>query len=248
MATILGEITLDVAMLNRFEALVAKQYDTNSRFVKCHIVNQGQEVVVESTAHVVLNALRADGASKMFAGEVNTADNTVTVPLTYWMLELDDVVHCDVSIISAAGERLSTTLFEVNVQYAAAKEDELIQQDENYDLLISLMKKVDSYAPAEKVREGNEALRITAEANRQSAENARAGAETARQTAESARASAETKRQTDSTKAIANVNNALEKVEVATAPIVITDEDTAKTYHAALKIQNGKPYLVYEEL
>lgn len=248
MATILGEVTLDVAQLNRFEALVAKQYDTGSRFVKCHIVNKGEPVVIESTSHVVLNAQRADGKSKSFLGEVNTEDNTVTVPLPYWTLELDDVVHCDVSIISVAGERLSTTLFEVNVQYAAATTDENIQADENYDLLVGLMKKVDSYGPAEEVREGNEANRITAESKRQSAETSRAGAETARQNAENARASAETKRQTDSAQAVANVNNALAAVEIATGPIVITDEDNAKTYHAAVKVKDGKPYLVYEQI
>lgn len=248
MATILGEVTLDVARLNRFEALVAKQYDSNSRFVKCHIVNQGEPVAIEGTSHVVLNAQRADGKTKTFSGEVNTEDNTVTVPLPYWTLELDDVVHCDVSIISVAGERLSTTLFEVNVQYAAAKADEVIQEDENYDLLVGLMKKVDSYGPAEEVREGNEAARIDAESKRQSAETSRAGAESARQSAENARAAAETKRQTDSTQAVANVNNALAKVEVATAPIVITDEDNAKTYHATVKVKDGKPYLVYEQI
>ena len=38
---IFKEVTLDVARKNTLEAIVAKQYDNNSRYLKVHLVNEG---------------------------------------------------------------------------------------------------------------------------------------------------------------------------------------------------------------
>ena len=140
MAQILREITVDVAQLNRFEAIVAKQYDKSSRFLKVQLLNQGDPILVEPSAVVTINARRKDEQAKVFAGEVNT-DGTVTVPLTYWMLELDDIVKCDISIIVGAESVLKTTLFELYVQEAAA-DDQAISEDDNYDILLRLIQQV----------------------------------------------------------------------------------------------------------
>jgi len=140
MAQILREITVDVAQLNRFEAIVAKQYDKSSRFLKVQLLNQGDPILVEPSAVVTINARRKDEQAKVFAGEVNT-DGTVTVPLTYWMLELDDIVKCDISIIVGGDTVLKTTLFELYVQEAAA-DDQAISEDDNYDILLRLIQQV----------------------------------------------------------------------------------------------------------
>lgn len=144
MASILREITVDVAQLNRFQAIVAKQYDKQSRFLKVHLTNLGEEIQADRDAMVVINARREDETAKSFVGEVNN-DGTVTVPLTYWMLELDGTVKCDISIIVGDESVLTTTLFELEVQEAAVTDDD-IEQDEDYGILIELIEQVQKTA------------------------------------------------------------------------------------------------------
>lgn len=140
MASILREITVDVAQLNRFQAIVAKQYDKQSRFLKVQLTNLEEPLQVDRNATVVINARREDEVAKSFAGEVNN-DGTVTVPLTYWMLELDGTVKCDISIIVGGDIVLTTTLFELEVQEAAA-DDTSIENDDDYGILVSLINEV----------------------------------------------------------------------------------------------------------
>ena len=94
------KITLDVYKPNLFKLIVAKQGDSNSRFLKATIVNDGRKIDIPITAKALINASRVDGQAKSFEGCVN-ADGTVTVPLTHWMLEVGGVVLCDISIIGA---------------------------------------------------------------------------------------------------------------------------------------------------
>ncbi len=140
MAQIIKEITVDVAKRNLFHAIVAKQHDSNSRFLKVTLTNEGERISVDTTSVVTINACRADGAAGAFAGVVNS-DGTATVPLTNWMLELDDVVKCDITVVDADSRKLTTTSFDVEVETAAYGDDE-IKDDENYDLLITLLANV----------------------------------------------------------------------------------------------------------
>ena len=43
MATIIKEIEVDVSQLNRFAAIVAKQYDKQSRFLKVTLLDSGDQ-------------------------------------------------------------------------------------------------------------------------------------------------------------------------------------------------------------
>ncbi len=140
MAQITKEITVDVAKKNLFQAIVAKQNDNNSRFLKVTLCNEGVKIEVPSTATALINAERADNSSKAFAGTVN-ADGTVTVPLTNWMLGLDDVVRCSISVIGSDEQKLTSTSFSLDVE-AAEYEGSDITEDENYDILITLISDV----------------------------------------------------------------------------------------------------------
>lgn len=142
MATILKELTVDVAQLNRFAAVVAKQYDKQSRFLKIHLTNESTPITVAAGTTVTINARRADGAGESFYGSVNN-DGSVNVPITYWMLELDDIVECDISLISDNNEvMLTSTLFQIEVQRAAVGTDE-IEEDEDYPILLQLLQEVE---------------------------------------------------------------------------------------------------------
>lgn len=193
MATIIKEIEVDVSQLNRFAAIVAKQYDKQSRFLKVTLLDSGERIKVESASTAVINARREDEVAKTFEGTVN-ADGTVTVPLTYWMLQLDGTVKCDISIITANKTVLSTTLFELEVQEAAAPDDSEIEKDDDYGILIQLIADVQAIKDAEAKRVTAENGRVSAEKSRVSAENSRVNAETIRVNAEAARVSAENSR------------------------------------------------------
>lgn len=193
MATIIKEIEVDVSQLNRFAAIVAKQYDKQSRFLKVTLLDSGERIKVESASIAVINARREDEVAKTFEGTVN-ADGTVTVPLTYWMLQLDGTVKCDISIITANKTVLSTTLFELEVQEAAAPDDSEIEKDDDYGILIQLIADVQAIKDAEAKRVTAENGRVSAEKSRVSAENSRVNAEAARVKAEQARVSAENSR------------------------------------------------------
>lgn len=227
MAKIVKSLSLDVSRQNRIQAVVAKQYDKDSRFLKIQLTDEGEPIVVDLSSVVTINASRADAISKAFAGEVNE-DGTVTVPITYWMLALDDKVGCDVSVVDAQGRKLSTLNFTIEVEHSNHSGDD-ISEDENYDLLVTLLAEVAEAKDAEAKRVVAENARVTAETNR-------VNAETARDTAEKERAAAEHNRAA----AWANAEGIQQ--------IVIEDLDNDKQYGYQLKIEGGKPKLYLDEI
>ncbi len=138
---IIREITVDVAKTNVFQAIVAKQFDNNSRFLKVTVTNNGEALTIPTSASVIINALRGDGNAKAFVGSVND-DGTVTVPLSNWMLQLDDTVKCDISIVTT-NSKLTTTMFSLIVEEAAYGGSD-ISDDPDYDLLVQLLEDCDN--------------------------------------------------------------------------------------------------------
>lgn len=139
------------------------------------------------------NRQRLDDKWEVISGDIigRAIEGTVTVPLTYWMLQLDGTVKCDISIITANKTVLSTTLFELEVQEAAAPDDSEIEKDDDYGILIQLIADVQAIKDAEAKRVTAENGRVSAEKSRVSAENSRVNAETTRVNAEAARVKAE---------------------------------------------------------
>ena len=123
MTQIIKEINVEVAKPNLFQAIVAKQHDNNSRFIKATLVDNGINIDIDYTFDVTINATRPDGERRRFIGTVN-ADGTVTVPLTSWMLELNGTLQCDISVYSS-DSRLTSTSFTVFVEEAACESDEI---------------------------------------------------------------------------------------------------------------------------
>lgn len=119
MAKVIQDVTLEVIKPNRFQAIVAKQYDDDSRFLKVTFVNNGEKIEIQKTSTAVINANRIDGESKSFMGETND-DGTATLPLNFWMLSLEGNLYCDVTIIDAEGRKLTSTSFTVLVEKSAS--------------------------------------------------------------------------------------------------------------------------------
>ena len=134
MAQITQKISLEVAKPNFIQKITAKQFDSESRFLKVTLKNESEKIEVQPASTVTINAKRNDGSEKSFTGNVND-DGTVTVPLTYWMLELDGGVECDVSVIDTDNRKLSTTKFAVEVERASCKGNDVSDADK-YEILI----------------------------------------------------------------------------------------------------------------
>ena len=139
MATVTKKLLLDVSRKNLLPNIVAKQYDTDSRFLTVQLLDEGKELKAESGSTVIISFRRADGQAKSFAGTANE-DGTVTVPIANWALELDDIVECDISVYRGEA-KLSTTTFKLEVQPAANGSGD-ISEDEDYDILKQLIVEV----------------------------------------------------------------------------------------------------------
>lgn len=141
MAIVIKPITVEVSKPNVFQAIAAKQNDSNSRFLKVTFVNEGEKIYVTPSARVTINAERNDGNSNSFFGEVNN-DGTVTVPIHSWILELPGYVNCDVSIIEA-DSKLTSTTFTLLVE-EASHGDGAVSEDPQSDALGELIKEVEA--------------------------------------------------------------------------------------------------------
>jgi hypothetical protein len=143
MAQIIKEIRVDVSQPNVFQAIVAKQLDCNSRFLKITLVDFGVKIEVPKTAKVTINANRPDGKSDSFMGVANN-DGTITVPLAQWMLEVAGELKCDVSVINTTdNKRLTSTDFFVNVQEAANKSTDISENPDGEIRVITPTQKID---------------------------------------------------------------------------------------------------------
>lgn len=269
-------LSLDVSKYNRVQAIVAKQYDRESRFIRIQLKDNGKPITVPADVSVIINAARkADNTAKAFAGAVND-DGTVTVPITYWMLELVGSVDCDVAIVDTEGRRLSSLNFIIEVEHSNYNGDDISEDDENYDLLTSLLIKVaeanqaeaarveaeeqrviaeDARVTAEAERVEAETARVEAEKSRATSENLRATAEsrrsiaeTVRNSAEDDRVAAETQRQTDTAAAIEKIDAAVNAAWGAAEQMSLEDRDEGKQYTYKLFVENGYPGIELTEI
>ena len=167
---IIKELKVEVSRPNIFQAVVAKQYDMNTRFIKATLVDGSDDIYIPSgpTIKAIINANRPDGQSKGFDGAVNE-DGTVTVPLHSWMLEMEGTVICDISIIDTEADdnkKLTTTAFTLLVEKAAYGGND-ITNDPQYDVMVQLLETCAeaSTVAQEALEKSNAALEKSAEAD-----------------------------------------------------------------------------------
>lgn len=142
------EITLDVSRLNRFQSIIAKQNDRDSRYLKVTVSDEGNVLIIPSSAKVTITATRPDTLSSSFLGKISE-DGKAIVPLSPWMLEHDGSLSCEVSIITEESV-LKTTSFYVDVEPDESSGNTDVTQDPNYDILVELIQEVAGVAAVEK--------------------------------------------------------------------------------------------------
>lgn len=139
---IIKDCTLDCTRSNNFKTYIAKQNDTNSRFIRATLTDNGNKISVEDGNVVVIGVKRSDNEIKTFQGSVEDGD--VLLPIPNWALEKAGYIECDVAVLnSVTQEKLSTTRFSLVVENNLADGDD-IAQDKNYDFLLQLITDVDT--------------------------------------------------------------------------------------------------------
>lgn len=170
MIEIIKELKIEVSKPNIFQAVVAKQYDMNTRFIKATIVDGADVIYIPAgpTVKAIINADRPDGQSKGFDGAVNN-DGTVTVPLHSWMLEIEGTVICDISIVDTKADdnkKLTTTSFTLLVEKAAYGGGD-VTSDPQYDVIVNMLEACSNakVVADEALEKGTQALELSAQAN-----------------------------------------------------------------------------------
>ena len=122
----------------------AKQNDINSRWFNIVLGVDGQIVELANTATVTLNITRSDGKKNSYIGAIN--DNTVTVFLSSWAVELEGILECDVSVMEQ-NQRLTTMPFQIEVVQACCTTDDIKDADSEDVLtnLYTLLQKYEGY-------------------------------------------------------------------------------------------------------
>lgn len=124
MAQCMCKIMLDVAERDNLQTVIARQGDSASRFLRLRLLSYGEPLRVEESATAILNVRNAAGELRAFAGDVHS-DGSLTLPIGSWMLKTAGTLQCDVSIFDAAGGRLTTPPFEIEVMPSVSGEDVL---------------------------------------------------------------------------------------------------------------------------
>lgn len=142
MAQVIKEIQVEVSKPNFFQAIVAKQFDSQSRWLRVTMVDNGEKITVADSSTVTINARRSDGGENKFVGSVDKGKGTVLVPLAYWMLELEGTVKSDVSVTDSSGRVLTTTNFTIEVERASCQSGNVSPDDADVDILQGLINEV----------------------------------------------------------------------------------------------------------
>lgn len=136
-----NSIQLDLCKKNSYKAIPTKQLDTNSRFLRVELLNNGSQYDFNDDVTVILASTR-NGETKAYKCTVE--DGCVVAPLTSWMLAEEGYVDCEIVLIdTASNSKLSSFAFSICVDESIYN-DETISQDENYNVLLQLITDVDT--------------------------------------------------------------------------------------------------------
>ena len=136
-----NSIQLDLCKKNSYKAIPTKQLDTNSRFLRVELLNNGNSYDFSDDVTVILASTR-NGETKAYKCTVE--DGCVVAPLTSWMLAEEGYVDCEIVLIdTASNSKLSSFAFSIYVDESIYN-DEAISQDENYNVLLQLITDVDT--------------------------------------------------------------------------------------------------------
>lgn len=138
---IYSNVKLNVSQHNVLKGVFAKQLDSNSRYLDCALF-AGRKMLMIDRGDIVVNAERADGNYRSFAGSINS-NGTVRIPLTNWMLGSAGTLSCSVTIYDG-NEKLTTASFELDIQKTENPTGTVSPDDPNVDLAEQLVERCEA--------------------------------------------------------------------------------------------------------
>ncbi|MBQ3483134.1 MAG: hypothetical protein IJA78_03050 [Clostridia bacterium] len=136
MPQIVCKIILDVAINDGGQIIMAKQGDRGSRLLSVALTDNGASLPIEADAAVLLNVRRGEECAA-FEGRV-CPDGSALFALPSFALAEEGSVLCDVSVLDAAGGRLTSSHFQIAVEAAVAP-DAAPSESEESDLVAELL-------------------------------------------------------------------------------------------------------------
>ena len=136
MPQIVCKISLDVAINDAGQIIMAKQGDRASRLLSVTLTDNGAPLPIEADAAVLLNVCRGEERA-VFEGRV-CPDGSALFALPSFALAEEGSVLCDVSVLDAAGGRLTSSHFSIAVE-AAVVPDAAPSDSEDGDLIAGLL-------------------------------------------------------------------------------------------------------------
>ena len=194
-------------------SVIAKQYDSNSRFVEAACTEHGVKFALNSEEHKAIIVCGKPDDTVVVNDATILSNGNVLIELTQQMLAVSGRCKCDVMILSADGEidtndldidllesyALSTMPFYLDVKPFATS-NEVISSSNEFKTFARYINSAivleRELALKENTRNTNEEARVAAETARDAAESKRIAAESSRDRAETSRKNAENARVT----------------------------------------------------
>ena len=136
MPQIVCNITLDVSVNDSGQIVMAKQGDSKSRLLAVRLTDNGKPLSIEPDAVVLLNVSREE-MNAAYEGRVQS-DGTALFVLPAAALEKEGAAECDVSVLDAAGGRLTSSRFAVEVERAVSLAQAPLESEAT-DVIASLL-------------------------------------------------------------------------------------------------------------
>ena len=114
MAQIVCNMSLDVALCNGEQSLMAKQGDRQNRLLCITLTDCGKPLKVEKSATVLLNVSKGE-ATGVFEGQI-TEEGKALFAIPNMVTAEVGVAKCDVSVIGRNGGRLTSVAFAISVE------------------------------------------------------------------------------------------------------------------------------------
>lgn len=136
----LQEVYLDINPSDLYTVVTAKQFDTNSRGIRAHIMENGQEHIITGT-RFALRVRKPDGHIIILNATINN-DQTITAIFNEQCLLINGRAYADLAEIARINDKdvvLSTAPFIIDIKPSPNPDKAQIESTDEYTILNDLI-------------------------------------------------------------------------------------------------------------